>query len=152
MPMKMCNRCKQLFPISGFYKHPETSDGYFNQCKSCIKIIRQEERKLFSKERKEKMEKATIEWKKGTPEKVKATARKANRKYKGKYSEKIKARGRISSLIQKGKLIKPLHCQNCHDFTYVESHHYKGYAPEHALDVIWLCLKCHRQAEKMKVS
>ncbi len=149
---KMCNRCKQLLPISDFYRQPSSSDGYFNQCKSCIKTIGQEERKGFSEEKKKQLSKNTNEWRKRNPEKTKATEKKTKEKYKRKHLEKVKARGRISSLIQKRNLVKPLHCQNCGDFAYLEAHHYKGYASEHALDVLWLCRRCHTQAEKLKVS
>lgn len=33
--MKMCKTCKEVKPISDFYKHKDTKDGCFPECKEC---------------------------------------------------------------------------------------------------------------------
>lgn len=35
--MKTCNKCNQSKELTEFNKHPKSSDGYLNQCKSCVK-------------------------------------------------------------------------------------------------------------------
>lgn len=34
---KICSKCGRELPLSKFYKHPTTSDGYSTQCKECCK-------------------------------------------------------------------------------------------------------------------
>jgi hypothetical protein len=35
LKLKQCNRCNLTKEIKCFSKHPETKDGYFNQCRNC---------------------------------------------------------------------------------------------------------------------
>lgn len=34
---KKCKKCGRELPLSEFYKHPKTLDGYNTQCKTCMK-------------------------------------------------------------------------------------------------------------------
>lgn len=60
-----------------------------------------------------------------------------------------KARGAVSFALRSGKITRPKHCQidGCTEMR-LQAHHWKGYAPEHWLDVQWLCHKHHLEAER----
>lgn len=36
MTTKVCKKCKEVKPLTSFYKHPKTRDGKFNSCKECV--------------------------------------------------------------------------------------------------------------------
>lgn len=58
--------------------------------------------------------------------------------------EKYAARTAVQIAVKKGFLVKPPECL-CGSSKRIEAHHPNGYAPEHQLDVAWLCSKCHKR-------
>ena len=54
-----------------------------------------------------------------------------------------KARMAVLRAISRGELARPSKCEGCGRIGYVVAHHHKGYQPENALDVEWLCESCH---------
>jgi len=66
----------------------------------------------------------------------------------------------VDRSIRVGTLVRPSVCSLCGaipgvDFSgrpKIEAHHFLGYAPEHWLDVQWLCVSCHKQADLAKVA
>jgi len=48
MTTKVCNQCKEVKPLTDFYKHPKTRDGRFQRCKEC-------KREYYQKNREEKI-------------------------------------------------------------------------------------------------
>lgn len=60
--------------------------------------------------------------------------------------QKAVARRYVKTRVDRGHM-KKLPCAVCGN-PQVQSHHHKGYDKEHVLDVVWLCVKHHRQAEK----
>jgi len=67
------------------------------------------------------------------------------REEKRQRNEKIKHQAQIAvkKALKEGKLKKPERCENCGEIKKLEAHHW-SYLPEYWLDVIWLCVKCHR--------
>ena len=65
---------------------------------------------------------------------------------RARHPEKDLARARVHYAKKTGKLItKP--CEVCGSDKNIEAHHHKGYLPENALDIIWLCRKHHKEIE-----
>lgn len=71
-----------------------------------------------------------------------------DRKYKTFHPNKVAARNEVNKAKLSGKLPYPkqLLCVVCGKPAN-EYHHFKGYDPEHWLDVIAVCRKCHRELE-----
>ena len=63
-----------------------------------------------------------------------------------RHPEKFKARNALRRAVYEGKIIKPSTCQVCvKSVKRIEGHH-EDY--EKPLDVIWMCVACHRKHHK----
>lgn len=168
---KRCSKCKQSKPISEFYKNRSTKDGLDNECKICrskrLKEYNQTEQgkavsrratKKYHKTDKGKAEKKRYR----QSEKGKASNLKWSKKYQkteqGKLTRKhfntrnpnqIKAVTTVNHAITAGKLISPkfLLCHYCPKPAQ-QYHHWHGYEPEHWLDVVPACAKCHHKCRR----
>lgn len=63
-----------------------------------------------------------------------------------------RAHSAVQRALSRGEIAKPDHCEVCNRLEQevaggFEAHHYLGYAREHYLDIQWLCIPCHREAE-----
>lgn len=77
------------------------------------------------------------------------TTRRRNREiYKARHAEDTRERARIGAkvryAVRTGRLVRQP-CLKCGSER-VHAHHHNGYAPEHELDVVWLCPKHHMAA------
>lgn len=79
----------------------------------------------------------TREWQKNNAEFI---AQK-QRDYAKENPEKVKARHIVSRALKSGVLSKPLCCQHCGKEKCLNAHHADYTKP---LDVIWVCIRCHR--------
>lgn len=60
------------------------------------------------------------------------------------------ARRLLERKVACGEIVKPTRCQHCqHEFEVhqIQGHHHNGYAPEHQLDVVWLCDDRHKKED-----
>jgi len=58
------------------------------------------------------------------------------------------ARIAVAQALRKGFIVRPEKCSKCDSSEgIIESHHHNGYEPDHWLDVVWLCKKCHGRAD-----
>ena len=124
-------RCGLKQPISHFYKHPQTKDGYLNQCKSCkrtlatqrrnnnIEVVREKDRQRGNRQSKEYRD-----------------------DYKRKYPNKYKAHTIVNNALRSNKITKPKECSSCGSTKTIHGHHDDYLKP---LDVRWLCSACHSQ-------
>ena len=82
--------------------------------------------------------------------------KKALKRYQEMDENVKKAHYAITNAIRDKKLIRATHCQQCGIMDWgdkrsmIEAHHYKGYEPNHWLDVQWLCVPCHKEADRRK--
>lgn len=79
----------------------------------------------------------------------KARMKATRERRKAKNPQKYAAYKAVGKAVAAGQLPRAmaLKCEHCGKPAQ-GYHHHKGYAPEHALDVVPLCDKCHRAAER----
>ena len=173
---KRCSRCKQTKPISEFNKNQyyckicmgiyrQTEKGEESSKRSVRKYKKTDKGKFANKQHaqseKGKATQKRADYKYHQTEKGKAVRKRADYKYaeseKGKvtknryrmlHPERLAACKVINQAIKSGKLPRPDSLQCACGESAKQYHHHKGYAPEHWLDVIPLCVKCHKIAHK----
>jgi len=132
--MKQCPSCGEYKDESEFFRNKAQPTGYSYNCKRCDKI-RSREYARKNKKRRDYMNKY-------------------NKKYRAegykniRDKEKKRAHDKVRYALQSGKIKKPDRCSKCGMTVNVEAHHHDGY--EIALNIIWLCRKCH-QNEHVKI-
>ena len=60
------------------------------------------------------------------------------------------ARRAVQHAVERGELIKARQCRDCGRQlaqANLHGHHFKGYAPKYWLDVVWVCVGCHKKRE-----
>jgi len=168
---KRCSKCKQIKPLSEFYKDHGKKDGHRNYCKSCQKDYDQSEKgkarekryrqslqgKTKRKEYAKSAEGKASHKRHRQSEKFKATRKRyrqtekckknqiaAIKHFRIRHPEQRKAKDAVNYAIKTGRLIRPdtLQCHYC-PAQAKQYHHHKGYEHEHWLHVIPVCLKCH---------
>lgn len=155
--MKICSKCKIKKTEDGFYRNKNEKDGFSYQCKDCAKKYSQSPAGIACGKRYWKKLRKTDEYharlvrqrEYGVSTKGKASAKKYGQSEKGKElrkkrrmenMEKYRARYKIKNAIEYGQL-KRLPCVVCKN-PKSEGHHPDYSKP---LDVIFLCLKHHRE-------
>jgi hypothetical protein len=109
--------------------------------------------KKWAKNNIDKIRQFSKNWKSNHPEKIKKSYKQWSRNNQEKlrqirerYPERNKARSAVGRAIRKGQLhpAKNFICFQCHVNQASQYHHWKGYDPVHWLDVVPLCLACHK--------
>lgn len=77
-------------------------------------------------------------------DKGKVSHLKCAKRYNARHPERVAARQAVVKAIKDGRLLPPNSLQ-CHYGKHPAEHyhHHKGYAPEHWLDVVPVCIPCH---------
>ena len=170
---KCCSHCKQTKSLNEFSRNKSSNDGYHNQCKVCKnktnRVYRQTDkakenariyRRKYSKTEKGKAyrkkywkSEAGIINRRKSQKKFHQTekGKQAHREYCRKYPKKRQAKNAVNYAIIIGKLPRPdtLQCYYCPKQS-KEYHHLHGYAPENWLDVIPVCVICHRKTNQLR--
>jgi hypothetical protein len=60
------------------------------------------------------------------------------------HPDRVSARAAVFTAIKDGRLLKPRCCQHCNERKPLEAHHYISYQEKNWLDVIFLCIPCHK--------
>lgn len=124
MEIRKCNICKQIKPLSEFYKDSSCAGGHAYRCKICDK-------------------------KKGTRwARESGYDRKEARR--NRDNPQRQAKSEVKSQIERGKMPRASECQ-CADCGQQAAHyHHESYAKDKWLDVIPLCVSCHRKRHAKK--
>lgn len=116
---KRCMKCRIDKPFTSFFKNKTKADGHQDYCKECKKVT---DKNYF-------------------------------RGYKRTYNESQRKRRYIRNAVHhrvENGVMPPasdLACTHCGKQA-EQYHHHKGYAFENRLDVIPLCIPCHRIADR----
>lgn len=138
---KRCPRCKTIKPISGFYKHRSRKDGFSVWCKVCHNT----DQKRYRQTKKGKAVNLRAIKKYQKTEKGKAVKRASIKRFFARNPNQLKAVNAVKKEIRIGKIPKPSFYKCKCGKQAEQYHHHKGYAPEHWLDVVPVCKKCHRK-------
>lgn len=141
--MKKCFKCSIEKPLTDFYKHNATADGYLGKCKECTKkdtksrvdVLSKDEKWVESEKQRHRLKYHRLEYK-GKHKPTKEAKKQAMDKYKEKYPEKVRAKNVCNRLKP---LIKGNHL------------HHWSYRVEDAKDVIELSIKDHNTAHRFLV-
>ena len=130
---KTCFKCGQEKDIGEFYAHPQMADGHLNKCKECTKAdAKKNYRNNLSTRR-------AYDATRNKRDNRKAQRYRSTVNLRAKYPEKNKARQAVARALASGVLLR-LDCEHCGN-PKSEAHHPNYSKP---LDVVWLCLPCHR--------
>lgn len=136
---KICSHCKQIKPLSEFYKNKSAKDGYQTYCKICCIA----ETGQYSQSPKGKKINNICMGRYFQTPKGKQGRKQAQRRYKQANKLKCQARDAGRRAINAGRIkrAKDVLCACGENARYY--HHYRGYVKEFQLCVVPLCLKCH---------
>lgn len=125
-PVKRCIKCGKTKPKDEFTTDRKHVDGKYPICQSCASEI---QRERYAANRSHYL----------------LSSQKCNLA----HPEKVHARMLLNQHVVSGDIVKPKSCSACGDtHRRLEAHHWHGYDAKHALDVIWLCSKCHGLADR----
>lgn len=118
MTMKTCYICKKQKPISQFYRDRSTPDGRQYRCKECDKA-------------------KSIKWQR-------ESGYNSEREKSKRQESQRKAKTAVKIAVKQGKLpnVKSISCVDCGE--QAQEYHHWSYKEEHWLDVIPLCITCHK--------
>lgn len=166
---KTCKRCKEEKDIEEFYKirqKKRNGEGYYytrhSYCKQCQKEYRAErygktdydkkyhlknQDKILSYQRKhyEENKEYIQERNRNNYVKKKEYYKKNHKKWVEENREASRAHGAVTRAKKKGILKVPDACECCGREVRLEAHHHGSYEGEGALQVLFICRKCHRR-------
>ena len=142
---KVCTKCTQWKPFNQFSRNKNTQDGLKCQCKECDAEYNQSPKGRASKRRYNRSPKGRQAQRRydKTP-KGKESRRRCAQARSARYPQKLAAEAFVRNAIRNGEIhaASELSCKDCGK--QAEHYHHPSYKREHWLDVIPLCLKCHR--------
>lgn len=158
--LKECRRCGASKPLEQFGKDSGRPDGKFLWCKTCAS----EYSRRYVEDNKDKVNAYQRAYKRGKPrqftdkvaaanKRYKATPKgkdavaRRNKAYREKNREKIRVQRRANIALDKGLIARRDTCERCPSQHYVHMHHEDYSKP---LEVIWLCARCHRAADRAR--
>ncbi len=130
---KKCGRCLKVKPLTEFHKTKSHSENRSWDCKVCKSVICKTDK---YRERKRWRYYNPLDPNRPPVPKIRVRSAKP---------VESRARDRFSNEMKKGCIKKPTKCSQCGDVAKLHGHHEDYTKP---LEVIWLCIPCHRQKHK----
>ena len=152
---KQCSKCKEIRHLNEFSKDKYRKDGHTCQCKICrISYAQSQKGKLATRKASQKYYRSI----KGMAyhkqyrqtDSYKESVSKSIQNIKRKHPRFTIALNAVAYAIETNRLPKmsSLICCNC-EMQAKHYHHIAGYDKENQLNVIPLCIKCHRKAHEI---
>ncbi len=151
MTTKQCGKCKQVKPISEFYRH--CRDGYQSMCKECKRGFariynRTPKRREYNKQFYDKLKEQGYYKDYSQRPDVKKRQAEHMKQYAQdpKYRARFQARWYARRMTEKG-IIEQQPCALCGEDD--SQRHHPNY--DQPLYIVWVCVQCHRKLHiKMK--
>lgn len=149
--VKRCFKCGVEQPLDSFYKHPKMSDGHLGKCKECAKFDVRENRAANSDYYRQYDNRRAMAPHRVLARKLylqseagKQAMLRAHKLSDARKPERKKASATVRHALVANRITKQP-CFVCGNET-AQAHHPDYSRP---LDVIWLCVKHHRETHKM---
>ncbi len=122
---KTCSKCKESKALSEFQKNLARKDSKQDYCKICQNVVNKAYRQSL---------------------KGKKKINHLARLYRKHNPNRWKAMNAVNHAVRGGKLppVKTLKCHLCFNLA-EQYHHYLSYKPQHWLNILPVCKKCHRK-------
>lgn len=137
------------------FTQKEKEDALKKKTKVCIHCRKEKSKDFFTNDYKTIDKKYPIcmeckaaehrEYYKNNPDAFKENVR----KWESKNTLKKSAHHAVRYAIKTGQLVRPNKCDYCKAETKLDAHHHNGYSQEHKTDVVFLCRRCHKKADKL---
>lgn len=154
---KQCRGCRQVLPVTAYYKDKNFSDGLNSRCKQCGKEYanqhmdrrRERRRAWYAKNHADALA-YQRNWNDVNREKKRDYGRAHDAAHpecadrwklrRILHPEKLRAKDAVNNAIKAGNLLKPKYCEDCGLEKLLHGHH-----PDYSklLVVDWLCAHCH---------
>lgn len=147
---KCCSKCGQTKPRTEFSPHKLAKDGLNSRCRAC----RKEDLRERYRRNPDQARLRVREYRSQNLERNRESNRAGYHGCIALSRLKVRAYAAVRRALARGDLVKPHRCEACGKLEFevvggFEAHHYLGYAPEHHLDIQWLCVPCHREVESL---
>lgn len=164
---KRCTKCGEEKDLEEFPRKKTGKNGRRSMCTLCTAaanakwyyLNRKRSLKSSAKwasENRDRMNKSSAKWVAANPEDAAVGHRKDAAQDRDRHQRQIKARREVTEAIRTNRLVVgpcavcDLAPKKVKGRQRIQAHHHKGYAPKCWLDVIWLCVPDHIEADKEK--
>lgn len=133
---KQCSKCKQIKPLSEFYKDKSKRDGFYSSCTLCHSAQSRKYQK--SAKGKASQKKRYLKWQRSQKGKIYST------NYTKFNSNKCRVRRMVNDAVKRHRMLPANHwdCVCCG--RKAQEYHHKNYSFVNAFDVSPICIPCHR--------
>lgn len=144
METKTCTKCGTCQPVSEFQPNKRYRDGYLSWCKTCMAQYQ----RRWARENTDKCREINERHKRNHPEQFSAY----HERYCANNPDKRNAKNAVMHAVAKGTLprVTARLCVVCGE--QAKNYHHWSYAPEHWLDVIPVCVRCHKMIHTGEIS